>query len=335
MGESVCGADKSPLISVIVPVYKVEPYLRRCVDSILSQTYTNLEIILVDDGSPDKCPAICDEYAKTDKRVKVIHKENGGLSDARNVGMAAASGEYLIFVDSDDWLENNAVETLSGLSRKYDAQIVIGGMQRVEDGTDRIIKSDADGSSKEIVMSNIQAMEDFFENGCAAWARLYRKEIHDKILFPAGEINEDEAIVLKLLERCKSIVRTNQVIYNYRCRPESITTSEFSEKKLAWYRHCKDNLEWVNEHHPELEPYAAKRLCNSVMWSLTEIALLDNYQKEWLNELQSCLNQYTKLFLDLYRSCRKEKVRLFFLRYMPFNLYRFLIKVKRKGIKTI
>lgn len=328
MGESVRGADKSPLISVIVPVYKVEPYLHRCVDSILSQTYTNLEIILVDDGSPDNCPTICDEYAKTDKRVKVIHKENGGLSDARNVGMAAASGEYLMFVDSDDWLENNAVETLSGLSQKYDAQIVIGGMQRIEDGTDRIIKSDADGSSKEIVMSNIQAMEDFFENGCAAWARLYRKEIHDKILFPAGEINEDEAIVLKLLERCKSIVRTNQVIYNYRCRPESITTSEFSEKKLAWYLHCKDNLEWVKEHHPELEPYAAKRLCGSILYFADEAASSDKENitliSDILIDLRKKYRTYSKSFPDFI-----GRTKLFILRNLPFGIYRIILKTGR------
>ena len=102
----------SERISVIVPVYKVEPYLRRCVDSILAQTYTNLEVILVDDGSPDDCPAICDEYARIDSRVKVIHKENGGLSDARNAGMAMMNGEYLMFVDSDDCLTADAVEVL-------------------------------------------------------------------------------------------------------------------------------------------------------------------------------------------------------------------------------
>ena len=115
MDEAVQKPDMTmPLISVIVPVYKVEPYIHRCVDSILEQTYQNLEIILVDDGSPDNCPAICDEYAAKDKRVKVIHKPNGGPSDARNVGMAAATGEYLSFVDSDDWLGNTHFECMMG-----------------------------------------------------------------------------------------------------------------------------------------------------------------------------------------------------------------------------
>ena len=103
------------LISVIVPVYKVEPYLRRCIDSIISQTYHNLEIILVDDGSPDGCPEICDEYAERDSRIKVIHKKNGGLSDARNVGLGSSSGKYVTFVDSDDWIDNDLIETVMSL----------------------------------------------------------------------------------------------------------------------------------------------------------------------------------------------------------------------------
>ena len=108
MGEFAKSIElNEPLVSVIVPVYNVERYLRHCVNSILIQTYHNLEVILVDDGSPDNCPKICDEYAKADARVKVIHKNNGGLSDARNIGMQAASGDYLMFVDSDDWLEKN------------------------------------------------------------------------------------------------------------------------------------------------------------------------------------------------------------------------------------
>lgn len=319
MGESVCRTDQ-PLISVIVPVYKVEPYLRKCVDSILAQTYRNLEVILVDDGSPDGCPAICDEYAVKDSRVKVIHKDNGGLSDARNAGMDVASGDYLMFVDSDDWIEENSIEALLSAAQKYDAQITIGGTRRVEDGTFKVLKSDEIGDSSEIVITGTQAMKSFFENGCAAWGRLYRRETHDGIKFPVGEINEDEAIVLALLDRCHTVVQISSVIYNYRCRPESITTSTFTEKKLAWYRHCVDNLEWIRIHHPELEPLAAKRLCGSLMWSLREIALSGKdfaIQKDML--LKDIREHY-----DYYRSLglsKTEKARLLALRWLPFGLY--------------
>ena len=117
--------DKQPLISIIVPIYNVEKYLRRCVDSILCQSYHNLEVWLVDDGSPDGCPAICDEYAGKDKRVKVIHKKNGGLSDARNVAIDVATGEYICFVDSDDYVASTYVETLYALIDKYQTKVSI------------------------------------------------------------------------------------------------------------------------------------------------------------------------------------------------------------------
>lgn len=331
MDEAVQKPDMTmPLISVIVPVYKVEPYIHRCVDSILEQTYQNLEIILVDDGSPDNCPAICDEYAAKDKRVKVIHKPNGGLSDARNAGMAVETGEYLMFVDSDDWLEKDAVTLLYELLTTYGAQIAIGGMQQVEDQSNRILKSDYNGKKNIVCMSKIQAMEYFFQNGCASWGRLYCRNVHSGIIFPVDEINEDEAIVLALLDKCKSVVQSNEVIYNYRCRQDSITTAKFSEKKMAWYRHCEHNLNWVKIHHPELERYAADRLCSSVLWSLTEIALAEKYDLEWVMELKGCLTKHYKVFKKYYNHGMKQKVRLLALQYMPFAIYRSAIRKKRR-----
>ena len=123
-------------ISVIVPVYKVEPYLHKCVDSIINQDYENLEIILVDDGSPDNCPAICDEYARMDKRVKVVHKVNGGLSDARNAGLDAASGDYVFFVDSDDWIEKGTIKECTQLLNNGQTDIVITMLYNIISGTD-------------------------------------------------------------------------------------------------------------------------------------------------------------------------------------------------------
>lgn len=322
MGEAIKSNElKLPLVSVVVPVYNVEPYLCRCVDSILDQTYQNLEIILVDDGSPDNCPAICDEYVKKDARIKVIHKVNGGLSDARNVGMTAANGDFLMFVDSDDWLEKSAVECLYQLLLSSNAQIAIGGMQRVEDQTNRILKSDFDGTKNIVSMTNSQAMEEFFRNGCAAWGRLYRRNIHSGIEFPVGEINEDEAIVLLLLDRCNIVVQTNEVVYNYRCRAESITTSTFSEKKLAWYRHCQDNLRWVQPHHPELTALAEKRLCSSILWTLREIALSPRN----FNEIVCSLQHDIRSNYHRYRKCalsKSERARLWLLRIAPFRVYR-------------
>lgn len=315
-----------PLISVIVPVYKVEPYLRKCVDSILSQTYTNLEVILVDDGSPDGCPAICDEYAAKDSRVKVIHKENGGLSDARNAGMAQATGVYLSFVDSDDLLPENAVEALLEAALRENAQLVIGRHKRFEDEPEQILETAASIQS----LTPVEAMEDMLKNGCASWARLYRKEIHQDVLFPVGEINEDEAIVLRLLERCERIAFTNAVIYHYRCRPESITTASFSEKKLDWPKHCKANLVYIREHYPELEKEAAARYRGSLLWALTEIVLSNDDFSESAQQLIQQLREQKKLFWKTTFRFPQDRIRMAVLIYLPFVVYKRMLRLKRR-----
>lgn len=323
MGE----ADKQPLISVIVPIYNVEPYLRTCVDSILNQTYHNLEIILVDDGSPDGCPAICDEYAEKDPRIRVIHKKNGGLSAARNAGLAIYTGEYIMFVDSDDWLTAHAVETLFTLTNNYGAQLVIGNYVRDSDPSEFHVQS---GEHSIQIMNCSEAMENMLRTGCSSWARLYKSTIHKNILFPIGEINEDEAIVLQLLEQCTTVVLTSQIVYGYRCRPESITTSSFSVKKLDWYRHCKANLEWIKEHHPELTDAAAARYRSSILWSLTEIALSNGSYPDSIRDLLSDLHQNQTLFKNIPFSYLSDSIRMWFLLHFPFDFYRILIRMKRR-----
>ena len=320
------------MISVIVPVYNVEKYLKRCIESILSQTYTQLDVILVDDGSPDACPNICDEYAVLDNRVRVIHKSNGGLSDARNVGLDIARGEWVTFVDSDDWIEPDMYEYLIANAKRNDAEISVGGVNdEFFDGNDTVItKTTYHGELIEESVSGIEAMKKYFFSSWSAWDKIYRREVFDGIRFPIGEINEDEAIVLQLLDRCKKVAYTNKVFYHYIHRPESITTSDFSEKKLAWYRHCKDNLEWVKEHHPELEPYAAKRLCGSVMWSLREISLSDKEYSECNKILLADIETNFKYYFSLDLN-RAEKARLIALRWLPFSLYR---TIERKRLKN-
>lgn len=222
-------------ISIIVPVYKVEPYLRRCVDSILAQAYRNLEIILVDDGSPDHCPAICDEYATGDPRVCVIHKENGGLSDARNAGMEAAGGEWSSFVDSDDWIEPDMYQIILGKALQYNAQISVGGMRDEQEEEQRQYHGYRDDflwrkNRRDTFTS--EAMKRIV-GSWSAWGRIYQRELFRDVRFPVGEINEDEAIALLLLAQCKRIAYTNKVLYHYIRRPGSIRNFCISEKKLA------------------------------------------------------------------------------------------------------
>lgn len=320
------------LISVIVPVYKVEPHLRKCIDSILNQTYRNLEIILVDDGSPDNCGTICDEYAAMDERLKVIHKANGGLSDARNAGLDIMTGKYVAFVDSDDWIEPVMYEKLFDLLRECDADMSFGGVADdvVRDDSAVTVKTSNYGSAP-FSENNIEAMRRYFQGSWAAWDKLYKAELFDGIRFPVDEINEDEAIVLQLLHRCRRVCYTNEVFYHYIKRPEgnSITTSSFSTKKLVWQKHCADNLKFVQENYLELVPDAAARYRGSLMWSLTEMALSNEDFSAETAELLTKLKANKALFNDAPFDYPQDKIRMWMLTKLPFGVYKRFIRAKR------
>lgn len=314
-------------VSVIIPIYKVEAYLHECVESVLAQSYTNLEIILVDDGSPDGCGTICDSFAAADSRVQVIHKKNGGLSDARNAGMRIATGDYFYFVDSDDRLPIYSVEWMVDCIHKTTSDMVIAGFERFSDETGEVFfRTCPDEQETTTVMTREEVMKDFYRDGCQAWAVLYKREIHEGIFFPYGEINEDEAVVFHLFERCQRVAVTNKVVYSYRNRSESITTSPFSEKKLAWYRHCKDNLSWLCDHYPELEEDATKRLCGSILWSLREIALSDGDYTDTIQMLTGDLKKNYRRYLASHPS-KTDRIKLWSLKYFPYGIYR---KIERK-----
>ena len=198
------------LISVIVPVYKVEKYIHRCVDSILAQTFTDFELILVDDGSPDNCGKICDEYAEKDNRIHVIHKENGGLSDARNAGIdwafANSDSEWITFIDSDDWIHPKYLEALYNAVKETGCEISICGYEETT------------GDSPKVDDINLQAVivstEDFFcehnVNAVVAWGKLYKKELFREIRYPVGKLHEDEFTTYKLLFQYENCAFVNQ-----------------------------------------------------------------------------------------------------------------------------
>jgi glycosyltransferase involved in cell wall biosynthesis len=246
---------KNPLISIIVPAYKVEKYLRRCINSIINQTYTNLEIILVDDGSPDNCGKICDEYAGKDQRIKVIHKENGGLSDARNRGLDIAKGEYIGFIDSDDWIKEDYIEKLLNLINDYNADISICNLVKVYNENQQI---NADYNPEIKIYTNIQALEQYFDkyytNMVIACCKLYKAELINGIRFPVGKIHEDEFTTHKLLYKANKTVMTTEGLYYYLQRNDSIMGKGFNlkgslhhlealEERLLFYK--KAGLEGV------------------------------------------------------------------------------------------
>lgn len=325
--------DSLPLISIVIPVFNVELYLKKCVESVLSQSYKNLEIILVDDGSPDESGRICDEYALKDPRIKVIHKPNGGLSDARNAGMKIMTGEYVGFVDSDDWIEPHMYETLLKLLLHYDADMAFGGVaDDVErNGTVTTVKT-SDYGQEPFAEDKISAMARYFRGSWAAWDKLYRVELFDGIEYPVGEINEDEAIVLHLLDRCRRVCYTSDVFYHYMRREGTgtITTAAFSLRRLAWAKHCGDNLAYVRNKYPELTTLAAKRYRDSLMWLLSEMAMSEEDYSQESRAMRQALKKQKKMFGQISFDHRQDILRFWILVHMPFWVYRLLLKAKRR-----
>lgn len=227
---------QNPLVSIIVPIYKVEPYLRRCLDSIVNQTYTNLEIILVDDGSPDGCPQICDEYVAKDKRIIVIHKENGGLSDARNAGLDICKGEYISFVDSDDILDLNAVEYM--LNAGTDVDIVITNVKMFinEEEINHLNKTHCNSLPFKTIGSDdllLRLCRDGDAYLRSAWGKLFKRKLFFNIRFPKGKLYEDMYVNYRLYYKAFQSKFIPIPLYYYRQnRPGSImyktTSSTFA-----------------------------------------------------------------------------------------------------------
>lgn len=222
------------LISVIVPVYNVEKYLSQCINSILNQTIKNLEIILVDDGSLDNSGKICDEFSEKDNRIIVIHKENNGLSSARNAGLKVAKGNYIGFVDSDDWLDENMYEILLELIKDHSSDISCCNFFRTADSEEKIPPITNESIQS---FNNIEGLNNFYTDlytqTVVAWNKLYSRELFDDVTYPVGKIHEDEGTTYKLFYKAKKITYTNRPLYYYRTTPNSITTSKFNKKRLA------------------------------------------------------------------------------------------------------
>jgi len=208
------------LVSVIIPIYNVERYLRRCVDSVLNQTYKNLEIILIDDGSTDDGGRICDEYSEEDQRVVCIHKTNGGLSDARNAGLDIASGEYLMFVDSDDWIHRKTIEILVTVLEKNNADLSFCCEEKVAD-----FKIDKQILDIACVIDSCQeiAIRDFVkESFVTAWGKVYKSYIWNELRFPIGKVHEDEFVFHRFSFKANKIMQCKETLYYYYQRPNSI-----------------------------------------------------------------------------------------------------------------
>lgn len=248
-----------PLISVIVPVYRAEQYLHKCVDSILNQTYSNLEVILVDDGSPDHCGEICDEYATKDARVRTLHKQNGGAAEARNFGLDISRGEWIGFIDSDDYIDLRMYETLMTAARGYSADMVCCDIYRVY--ADESIIRDFPFMPN-IEFDSEQALASMLSHGVVGEGpvnKLYRKNLFQNVRFPVGEINEDIVILPELLRRCRKVQYVAEALYYYQQTENSVTRSKvlYSERDRVVIKHMRQIDAYVREYFPRLQSDSA------------------------------------------------------------------------------
>jgi len=285
------------MISVIIPVYKVEECLNRCVDSILNQTYKNIEIILVDDGSPDKCGKICDRYAAKDNRIQVLHKENGGLSSARNAGIEIANGEYYTFLDSDDWVDNRYIEKLYTLIKETESDISVCNFEKVYSEDTKL-----ENSKIEIYeFTNIEALEQltgrFYIQLVTAWGKLYHRSLFKDIRYPVCKIHEDEYIAHHLYYKANKIVMTTEKLLYYWQREDSITGIGFNlRNKIYAGRAFKERAEFLDKlglYGPRDRAYRSTFI---------------NYRQiyEHIDEVEN-KEEILKEFLDLKSNLRKGK----------------------------
>lgn len=254
------------MISIIVPVYKVEKYLEGCIRSILGQTFQEFELILVDDGSPDGCGEICDRYARRDSRIRVVHQENRGLSGARNTGLSLAEGEYLTYIDSDDQIEPEYLEELYQNAIHFQAQVSVCGYGIEWEGKQEEKKrgKQKTKSRHTCVYTGRQAAEKIVKDSqrtmITAWGKLYHRDLKPLLVYPEGKTHEDEFVTYKVFYSASQVVVSDRELYRYLQRGGSIMNDGFKEKRLDKITALKEAVFFFGEKKDwELEQYARKR----------------------------------------------------------------------------
>ena len=294
---------ENDLISVILPIYNVEPYLERAVDSIIKQTYRNIEIILVDDGSPDNCGNICDAYAKQDKRIIVIHKENGGLSDARNVGIKKASGKYITLVDSDDYVDDDYVEFLYSLIKNSGADMSICSHTVLYDNGTILTKA----THELCVLDKKKVLERIlYDDGIdlSAWAKMYDAKLFENVQYPKRRLFEDAATTYLLVDQCRKIAFGSESKYYYMIRSNSITTNNFSSKKLELITSTQEMTEYIKNKYPDLGNAADRRLMYAYLSTLSQLA---NCSERHLEEERFLIDYVKKNGLKFLKNKKVKK----------------------------
>ncbi|MGN1328892.1 MAG: glycosyltransferase family 2 protein [Eubacterium sp.] len=311
----------NPLISIIVPVYKTEQFLDRCVESIVNQTYKNLEIILVDDGSPDNCPVICDAWAEKDSRIKVIHKENGGVASARNIGIAVAEGFFISFIDSDDYVERDLISHYISQGNDFDVSVCDfqynNDCDTLDYSTNHISKAEA---LKRIAMGDYK-----FGIMCN---KLYRTDIAKRIIVPDLACCEDLVFNYHFFknDEIKNICESSAKLYHYYVNEDSKTHKEFSIGAFDAVKSKQIIIEF--EKDSQLEPFAIKGLLSSCFVVISGIIQNNKFLDEF-DELRACIKNHIRTIMMSPVFSKSDKIKSLLITFAP-NIYKMLIKRKYK-----
>lgn len=326
--------ENLPLISIIIPVYKVAEYFDECVKSVISQTYQNLEIILVDDGSPDECPEMCDKWAQCDNRIIVIHKENGGASSARNVGLDIAQGEYIGFVDSDDYLDQDMFTQMYKAIQESGLKMSCCSSYRFCD-SDKNVFADTTNQYEVEYLDVEKAVESIFsfEIGTAFWSRLLHNSVLEGIRFPEGEINEEYPLLIPVTVKAGGTAFVKNKLYYYRDRVDSVTGN--LHKSIKTLQCVKKNLEIMNKQLSEyglksvnqFPLFVSQNSYNILLSIIKNHNKIEGELKELYKSYLELIKENKKAFLSSKRIKIKDKI-IYVL--LLSKVYKKLLWIKRK-----
>lgn len=323
----------TPKISIIVPVYNVEKYLHECIKSILGQNFREFELILVDDGSKDSCGQICDDYAKMDKRIRVIHKENGGLSSARNKGIEIACADFIGFVDGDDWIDKEMYEVLYSNMITSNAQISACNLCIMNKNNEFFPNSEV---GSDFIFDTKEAMEELYTNQKLTFSscnKLFSKSLFQNLRYREGIILEDMDLAYKLIYNAKTITYTSKPLYYYRYNNTSILRGNFSEKRVDEYQVKKEMYEFYAKNFPNVSEYVYADL---FFTGIRLYSMIIIYKKELAKKYKFLITADKRILKSLLRKknySNAEKLQIIFYLLHPsllINIYssRYLVKDK-------
>lgn len=319
------------LVSIIMPIYNVEKYLDKCIQSVLSQTYKNMEIILVDDGSSDNSPKICDKYASMDERVKVIHKQNGGMSDARNAGLEIALGKYIEFVDSDDYMAENMVETLYKNICEYNADISLCSHYIVREET-----MVTDASYEKNVYTNSQVIEEFLLDTkirSYVWNKMFKASLFEKIKFQKGRVFEDLLVIPMLFAEASKIIFDDTPLYYYVQREGSVLHTQTPELRTAYIEATFEVYEFIKSKFANMEKFYNYNIAHITINTYNDIGLFGMYELKETEIVKKLYQSFKEILTDkemekfiMDKSSNIKKIHCYYLledpeRYIKNNKY--------------